>query len=879
MRITLTGLLVVCALTAAPLVGPAGAAELRVNVAAAANGATATASSTDHAGYAPSTAIDGERRGIKWGDGGGWKDKTRGTFPDWLEVAFAGSRTIDQVAVFSLQDAVTASIDPTPTMTFTKYGVVDFSVQYWTGTAWQTVSGGTVAANNLVWRTVTFPAVTTSRIRILVQKAVDGTSRIIEVEAYGTEPITPPATSTRLNVAAAASGATAAASSTDHAGYAPGGAINGDRRGINWGDGGGWKDKTGGTFPDWLEVSFAGARTIDEVAVFSLQDAPSAPVEPTPTMTFTKYGLVDFTVEYWTGTSWQVVSGGAVAGNSLVWRSVLFPAVTTSRIRVMVSKTSDGRSRVVEVEAYEAAAPAQINAPPTVSLTAPTAGATFTAPASVEVSAIAGDSDGSIAQVGFYVNDALIGTDNAAPYSVTWSVVAAGSYEVRAVATDNAGATTSSSPHAVTVTDIVQGTEWFVAPGGTGSGTSVAPFGKIQSALDVAQPGDTITIRPGTYNEAIKTVRNGAAGQPIRVRAEAGHGSVLVTVSGRVLGVFHAYVTVDGVILDGQYGVSDTVKIGSGGHYFTLRNSEVRRSTADLIDMSAPHGVLIEDSLIHHALNAANGRTDAHGIVSGPVQDLTVRRTEIHTFSGDGLQVDPGRSSPGWNRVTIEDCVIWLAPLPSAENGFAAGTVPGENAVDTKSSPSLPRATMTIRNSVFRGYRNGLIGNMAALNLKENVEVRVDRVTVYDSEIAFRLRGPTSSTPAGAWVTLTNAVVHDTATAFRYENEVERAQLWNVTLGRNVTRSFQAASSSMAGLDVRNLLSMPALTAEAAHRSNMQVTSSAFVDAAAHDYRLAAGAPAIDTGDAIAEVPTDRDGVNRPQGSGYDVGAYERRIP
>jgi hypothetical protein len=165
---------------------------------------------------------------------------------------------------------------------------------------------------------------------------------------------------------------------------------------------------------------------------------------------------------------------------------------------------------------------------------------------------------------------------------------------------------------------------------------------------------------------------------------------------------------------------------------------------------------------------------------------------------------------------------------------------------------------------------------MAALNLKENIEATVDRVTVFDSEIAFRLRGPTSSTPAGAWVTLTNAVIYNVATAFRYENDIEILRIWNTTLGSGVTRAFQPASSSSAGVDVRNMLSISALSAEAWHASNLRVAATAFVNAGAHDYSLAAGAPAIDAGDAIAGVTMDRAGITRPQGSGYDVGAYER---
>ena len=119
---------------------------------------------------------------------------------------------------------------------------------------------------------------------------------------------------------------------------------------------------------------------------------------------------------------------------------------------------------------------------------------------------------------------------------------------------------------------------------------------------------------------------------------------------------------------------------------------------------------------------------------------------------------------------------IWLAPLAAAENGFPAGTVPGENAIDTKASSSLPRATLIIRDTTASGFRGGLISNMAAFNLKENVAVTVDGVTVYDSEIAFRLRGPGTSTTGGAWVTVKNAVVYDTTVAFRYEGQHREPQ-------------------------------------------------------------------------------------------------------
>jgi hypothetical protein len=87
-----------------------------------------------------------------------------------------------------VQDNYQAPSVPTPTMTFSLYGLTDFQVQYWTGAAWLTVPGGTVSGNNLVWRQVTFPAVATSSIRIFVTGALNTWSRIAEVEAYTPAP-------------------------------------------------------------------------------------------------------------------------------------------------------------------------------------------------------------------------------------------------------------------------------------------------------------------------------------------------------------------------------------------------------------------------------------------------------------------------------------------------------------------------------------------------------------------------------------------------------------------------------------------------------------------------------------------------------------------
>ncbi|MCU1289140.1 MAG: type domain protein, partial [Acidobacteria bacterium] len=59
----------------------------------------------------------------------------------------------------------------------------------------------------------------------------------------------------------------------------------------------------------------------------------------------------DFEVQYWNGSSWTTVQNGKVANNKVLTK-IVFPAVTTNRIRVVISSGQSGYSRLVEVEAW-----------------------------------------------------------------------------------------------------------------------------------------------------------------------------------------------------------------------------------------------------------------------------------------------------------------------------------------------------------------------------------------------------------------------------------------------------------------------------------------------------------------------------------------------
>ncbi len=84
------------------------------------------------------------------------------------------------------------------------------------------------------------------------------------------------------------------------------------------------------------------------------------------------------------------------------------------------------------------------NNAPEVAITSPANGATFTEGETVTISASASDSDGTISKVEFYQGSTKLGEDTTTPYSYSWGNVAAGTYTITAVATDNLGASTIS---------------------------------------------------------------------------------------------------------------------------------------------------------------------------------------------------------------------------------------------------------------------------------------------------------------------------------------------------------------------------------------------------------------------------------------------------
>ncbi|WP_258104539.1 family 16 glycosylhydrolase [Marinoscillum sp. MHG1-6] len=155
------------------------------------------------------------------------------------------------------------------------------------------------------------------------------------------------------------------------------------------------------------------------------------------------------------------------------------------------------------------------NNAPSVTLTAPSEGSSFTEGEVITLSADATDSDGSVTQVTFFVDGNEVGTDNTSPYSVSWTVTT-GAHSITAQALDNEGASTTSSAVSITgqsagpastvyVSSIVTGTQGA----GQGSKYGTATVSVVNNLGHPVADANVNGTFSGSFSESVSGTTNG----------------------------------------------------------------------------------------------------------------------------------------------------------------------------------------------------------------------------------------------------------------------------------------------------------------------------------------------------------------------------------
>jgi glucose/arabinose dehydrogenase len=213
-----------------------------------------------------------------------------------------------------------------------------------------------------------------------------------------------------------------------------------------------------------------------------------------------------------TYTDWETAGGGNPVLNLPGQQLVLH--LKTDDIYLSVKFTYLG-GHFAGGFTYDRSTPAAANIPPTVSITSPSNGASFTAPAVVPITTSAQDSDGGVTNVAFFDGATFLGQVASPPFNFTANL-APGAHPLTAVATDNLGATGTSAvvnvtvnagnlPPSVTITNPVEnasisGSANFnvqaVATDSDGTVTNVQFFDGTNSLGNKATSPYNLSIRP-----------------------------------------------------------------------------------------------------------------------------------------------------------------------------------------------------------------------------------------------------------------------------------------------------------------------------------------------------------------------------------------------
>jgi hypothetical protein len=393
---------------------------------------------------------------------------------------------------------------------------------------------------------------------------------------------------------------------------------------------------------------------------------------------------------------------------------------------------------------------------------------------------------------------------------------------------------------------------YYVSGSGSNAnpGSSAAPFATIQKAADVAQPGDTIVVRAGMYAGA-RFSRSGTPAAPIVLRGEAGavvNAPGPLNSNGDNIWVRNAsWVTIEGleVRAAGRAGIAVQAEPDDESHGVVLRDNVCHHNTRWGIFTAYAEGLLIVG-------NETSYSAVEHGIyISNSADNPVVRRNVVHHNHASGIQLNADPLLPG-------DKIISNALVE-------------ENVI----------------------YENG-VGGGAAINLASVTDSRIVNNLLYDNRSSGIAGWDDGVGPQ--WGSHDNEFVHNTivqASNGRWAVSLQNGSSDN-TLRNNIllhlgTRgSVDIDSGSMEGLasDYNVIMDRFAVDEEFitaadwrayGHDDNsvFGTTATLFESAASDDYRLRAGSPAVDAGTA-AGAQVDLNGVWRPQGEGYDIGAYER---
>ncbi|MEN8121153.1 MAG: right-handed parallel beta-helix repeat-containing protein [Bacteroidota bacterium] len=436
--------------------------------------------------------------------------------------------------------------------------------------------------------------------------------------------------------------------------------------------------------------------------------------------------------------------------------------------------------------------------------------------------------------------------------------------------------TKDNAPEILEVRSVVG--DYYVSPSGDDSnpGTDSLPWRTIQKAAITVAVGKIVVIRSGSYDEYV-TISNGGTDENNRIIffSETLHGARC-----RGFKIQGGYVTIDGFDVEA---VGSTNWVGirvTGASFVDVLNCFVHECPTGGINIGGARDVRVVDNIIEHNGQWGINLIGSNGLIEGNEISRTVQhhpKGHEPGFSGadaDGMRIfgdnhiirgnivkDIGDPSDNGNIDPHVDCIqTWdgytnSQPLMTNTiiegNFFSVKHKTGKGIVIDANRGNACHHLM-IRNNVFEFSDIGIgayTGEFHDIFVYNNVF----KATIGES----------------SW-----------GTSVSFKNVINYALLNNITVDchpehRHIEGGTGVVDYNLAWNSDGSTHSMlPALQANELDGINPQFVTYTG-NHGENNYHLSKSSPAINTALTLEDVLNDFDGITRPQGTGYDRGAFE----
>jgi len=402
-------------------------------------------------------------------------------------------------------------------------------------------------------------------------------------------------------------------------------------------------------------------------------------------------------------------------------------------------------------------------------------------------------------------------------------------------------------------------------------GSEALPWLTIQHAADTLIAGDTVYVKEGVYPERVAPQRSGQPTATITYSAFPGD-TVTIDGSGislpewaalfEIIGVDHILVSGFEVINARTHPSNYGIAVESGSHVTVENNHTDNTSSSGIIVWSSDH-VTVAGNEIEHACNAG-AQSENECLSVGETDSFEIVGNHVHhgnEIRGEGIDAKDG-SSNGLVHGNHVHAVMSVGIYVDAWNKHTYNIDVYDNVVHDIEGDAFSVGS----------EEGGLLENVRFFN---NLGYGCKWLGLSVHQCC------TSSHPVQNLVIINNTFHDNGWQGSSWGGGIldENAQATGVIIRNNLcsdNRSFQIAFESGGfGTVDHNLIDGFRGYAGETRGSDYQEGDPLFIAPDQGDLHVGPGSPAIDNGSADRAPDHDLDGMPRPQGAGFDIGAYE----